>query len=132
MDYVVWLDSEKALIFALKTTGIEKSHLQKGGVDHHTQNKKNHHGDSSMEHFYRDLAIKLKDTKQLLILGPGLSKNHFKTHLENHHTGGLAEKIVGLESCEHLTDNQILAKSRAFFKTYDLFNNPIRAAEKSR
>jgi stalled ribosome rescue protein Dom34 len=124
-DYVIWVDSEKAKIFALKTTGIEKSHLDKGGMDHHTHNKKDHHGDNGLEHFFRDLAVKLKDAEQLLILGPGLAKNQFKTHLESHHTNGLAKKIVGLENSDHPTDNQILAEARKFFKTYDLFNNPI-------
>lgn len=125
-DYVIWLDSEKAHIFALKTTGIEKSHLEKSSMDHHTHNKKDHHGDSASEHFFRDLAVKLKDAEQLLILGPGFAKDHFKTHLETHHTGGLAKKIIGMESSDHSTDNQILAEARRFFKDYDLFNNPIR------
>ncbi len=124
-DYVIWLDSEKAQIFALKTSGIERTHLEKKGVDHHTHNKKDHHGDAAPEHFFRDLALKLKDAEQLLILGPGLAKNHFRTHLETHHTGGLATRIVGFENSDHPTDNQILAAARKFYKTYDLFNNPI-------
>jgi len=55
----------------------------------------------------------------------GLAKDHFKTHLETHHTAGLAKRIIGMEVVDHPTDNQILAASRKFFKTYDLFNNPI-------
>lgn len=125
-DYVIWLDSKKAQIFALKQSGIEKSHLEKKNFDHHTHNKKDHHGDTSPEHFFRDLAIRLKDAGQLLILGPGQAKSHFKTHLETHHTGDLAKKIVGIENSDHPTDNQILAEARKFFKTYDLFKNPIR------
>ena len=128
LDYVVWLDSEHAQIFALKTTGIEKSQLQSSGVDHHTRNKKDGHGASVPEHFFRDLATKLKDADQLLILGPGLAKNHFKSHLESHHTAGLAKKIVGLENSDHPPDNQILATARKFYKTYDLFNNPIKSS----
>jgi stalled ribosome rescue protein Dom34 len=124
-DYVVWLDYEKAHIFALGISGVEKSHLEKSGIDHHTHNKKDHHGDSPSEHFFRDLAVRLKDSGQLLILGPGLAKKHFKTHLETHHTEGLAKKIIGVENSDHPTDNQILATARNIFKTYDLFNNPI-------
>jgi stalled ribosome rescue protein Dom34 len=122
---VIWLDSGIAEIFALKVSGIEKSHLKKTGVDHHTRNKKDSHGDPDLEHFFRDLAIKVGDAKELLIMGPGLAKNHFKTHLETHHANGLAKKIVGMEVCDHPTENQILAIARKFFKTYDLFNNPI-------
>jgi stalled ribosome rescue protein Dom34 len=126
LDYVIWLDSENAQIFALKSSGIEKSHLKRTGADHHTFNKKDHHGDPASEHFFRDLSVKLQDAGQLLILGPGLAKNHFKTHLETHHTGGLAKKIIGMENSDHPTDNQILATARNFYKTYDLFNDPVR------
>ena len=125
-DYVIWLDSEKAKIFALKPSGIELSHLEKSGMDHRTHNKKDHHGDAALEHFFRNLAVKLKDAEHLLILGPCIVKDHFKTHLETHHTGGLAKKIVGMEKCDHMTDGQILAKAHKFFKHYDLFNNPIK------
>ena len=128
-DYVIWLDSEKAQIFNLKPSGIEKSHFEKSGMDHHSRNKKDHHGDPATEHFFRDLAQKLKGAEQLLILGPGLAKNHFKTHLETHHVNGLAGKVVGMENSDHPTDNQILEIARKFFKTYDLFNNPITAVK---
>ena len=124
-DYVVWLDSEQAQIFALKTSGIEKSHLKKSGMDHHTHNKKDHHSDATIEHFFRDLAVKLKDAEHLLIVGPGLAKNHFRTHLETHHTGDLGKRIVGIENSDHPTDNQILAEARKFFKAYNLFNGTI-------
>ena len=125
MDYVIWLDSEKALMFALKTTGIQKSEIHKKDIDHHTYNKKDHHGDSNLEHFFRDLAVRLKDAEQILILGPGLAKDHFKTHLETHHTNGLAKKIIGIETSDHPTDKQIIATAGKFFRHYDLFNHPI-------
>lgn len=125
-DCTVWLDSEKAHLFALKTSGIEKSHVEKSGVDHHSHNKKDHHVDAGLDHFFRALALRLKDAKQILILGPGLAKTHFKTYLETHHAADLAKKIVGMEASDHPTDNQVLASSRKFFATYDLFNEPIR------
>jgi len=125
-DYVVWLDSEKAHIFNLKPSGVEKSHVEKNVFDHHTINKKDHHGDPAQEHFFRDLAVKLKDAEKILILGPGLAKNHFKTHLETHHTAHLAKKIIGLENSDHPTDNQILQAAGKFYTTYNLFNSPIK------
>ena len=129
-DYVIWLDSEKAQIFALKISGIEKTRIQKSGVDHHSRNKKDQHTDSDQEHFFRDLAVALMKVEgKLLILGPGLAKNHFKNYLESHHKGGLVNKIVGLENCDHPTDNQILAEARKFFKHYDLFNNPTKPSK---
>lgn len=124
-NYVVWLDSEKAQIFELKTSGVEKSVLEKSTMDHHTSAKKNREVDSNKEHFFRDLAIKLNGADQLLLMGPGLAKKHFKTHLETHHTGGLAKRIIGVENSDHPTDNQILATSRLYYKEYDKFHSPI-------
>lgn len=127
-DFVVWLDSKNAHVFAMKTTGIEKSIVSKSDKDHHTRNKKDKHKDSNSEHYYSDLAKKLKGADQLLILGPGLAKNHFKEHLTAHQSNTLAKKIIGLEkmeSFEHKTEKQMMAKVHKFFRTYNLFNNPI-------
>ena len=124
--YVVWMDSEKAQIFNLKTTGIVKSHLEKHKGGHHTHTGKDHHGDPNTEHFFRDLSTRLKDAEEILILGPGLAKNHFKTHLESHHGAAVLKKIVGIENSDHPTDNQILASARKFFATYNLYHEPIK------
>lgn len=125
-NYVLWLDSEVAHIFALKTSGIEKSSLHKGGVNHHTHNKKDHHADPELDHFFRDVTAKLGQVDQLLILGPGLAKKHFKTYIEKHHAKDMAKHVIGVENADHPSDDGILAMARKFYKTYDLFNNPIR------
>jgi len=125
-QYVVWMDSEKASIFNLKPTGIIKTHVEKTVIDHHTHSKDNAHSDPAIEHFFHDLAKKLNDAEEMLILGPGLAKTHFKTHLEKHHHAGLAKKIIGIENSDHPTDNQILAVARPFFIKYNLFNHPIQ------
>ena len=122
--YVIWLDSEIAKIFALNVSGIEKSSLKKGGMDHHLHNKKDNPGDSHLDHFFRDLAAKIHLADELLILGPGRAKSDFRNYLEVHEHTKLFKKIVGFENSDHPTDNQIFATARQFFKTYDLFNEP--------
>ena len=113
-QFVVWMDSKKAMLFNLTAQGA-KSHLENEGPDHHTQ-KKDQLTDSNLNHFYKNLAAALKDAGEILILGPGNSKDHFKTHVEKHHTADLAKRIVGLENSDHPTENQILATGRKFFK----------------
>lgn len=126
--YVVWMDSEKALIFNLGVSGIVKTQLKKSHVDHHSHNKKDHHADPGAEHFYKELAQKVKDGQEILVVGPGLAKNHFRTYLDSH-VHGLAKKIVGLENSDHPTDNQILAAARKFFASYHLYHEPIKFVE---
>ena len=112
-QYVVWMDSKKAMLYNL-TDGGTKSHLENDGPDHHTQ-KKDQVSDSNLNHFYKNLTTALKDASEILILGPGQSKEHFKSHVESH-VSAMAKRIVGLETSDHPTDNQILAKGREFFK----------------
>jgi stalled ribosome rescue protein Dom34 len=126
--YVVWMDSEKAELFNLGESGVVKSSVKRKVIDHHTHNKKDHHGDPATEHFFNELMQKLNGVEELLLLGPSLAKAHFKSHLEKHNTR-LAGKIVGMESSDHPTDNQILASARKFFKTYNLFHHPVQQAK---
>lgn len=124
-NYVIWLDSEKAQIFNLTTKGPVKSHLEKKSINHHTHDKHHNHTDPATDHFFHDLSNTIKDAEEILLIGPGLAKTHFKTYLENHHLAALAKKIIGTENSDHPTDNQILATARKFFQKYDLFNHPV-------
>lgn len=127
-DFVVWLDSKNAHVFAMKTTGIEKSIVSKSNKDHHTRHKSDKGKDSHSENYYNELTKKLKGADQILLMGPGLAKNHFNDHLTTHEANILAKKIIGLEkmeSFEHKTEKQMMAKAHKFFRTYDLFHNPI-------
>ncbi len=120
--YVVWLDSEKAHIFDFTVKGVTKSHLEKKLNDHHTHNKKDHHHDGAQDHFFQNLANMIKSAEEILIMGPGLAKNHFKTHLEKQDLG---KRVIGVENSDHPTDNQIVAAAKKFYHKYNLFNNPV-------
>lgn len=127
-DYVVWLDSKNAHIFALKTSGIEKSMVKKKDNDFRPRNKHESKVDYNSEHYFRNLATKLKGADQILLMGPGLAKKHLQEHLTTHQANTLAKKIIGLEnfeSFEHKTEKQLMARASKFFKSYEHFNNWI-------
>ncbi len=119
--YVIWLDHNEAEIFHLSAKGSQKENLKKNTHAH-----SNSHVDArerqENEQFFHEIATKLKDAEEILIMGPGLAKNHLKTHFEKHHHAQLAAKIVGIESIDRMTENQVLEKARSFFKTYDAFH----------
>jgi stalled ribosome rescue protein Dom34 len=112
-SFVVWLDSDHAHIHKFTTDGVNQENLKRHEKDHHTHNR----GDVSKnsETFFHELATKLKDAERILLIGPGLGKTHFKSHLESHHHGKLSEKVIGVETVDHLTDNQIDAYARKYF-----------------
>lgn len=123
-DFVVWLDSNYALIFALKPSGVEKSIVKKKNTDLRRQNKHAEKINYNAEHYYRNLATKLKDADHILLLGPGLAKKRLQEHLATYQTNTLAKKIIGLEnfeSFEHKSESQMLARASKFFKTYEHF-----------
>lgn len=120
--YVVCLDSEHAKIYKLAPGGTETQALQKHEVKHHTS-----HESSSMKSsasLYHDVATKLSDASQILLMGPGVAKDQFKHHLDNHHHGTLAKKIVGTQNLDlhHMTEGEILKRAHEFFRQYDVFN----------
>ncbi len=123
-DYVIWLDSEQAQIFALKTSGIDKVQVKKTVHDHHTQHKKDGHGDQDETRMYREISERLLKSGKILIVGPGQAKNRFKSFLEEHSANDIAKNVVGVETCDHPTENQILAIARKFYVNYHLFNVP--------
>jgi stalled ribosome rescue protein Dom34 len=127
-DFVVWLDSKSAHIFALKASGIEKSVVNKDNKDLHKRHKNDQHQDSHTKPFFKDVVNEIKDAERLLIMGPGLAKNHLQDYIKEHQPHTLAKNIVGLESLdsfEHETEKQMFAAVRNFFASYDLLERPI-------
>jgi stalled ribosome rescue protein Dom34 len=127
LNYVIWLNSEKAHIFAFNNSGMERLHLQRNG-EYYSINEKGRYGDNANNNFFPNLVEKLKNAHQLLILGPGFTKDRFREHIEVHHSGNLAKKIVGTEMSSHPTDIQVAEAARKFFKNIDLFGNSTGAS----
>jgi len=117
---ILFIDSDHAKIFRLNPGMMEKTELKKHEIKHHlTDDKKN---EEHEKHFFHEVASELKGTTELLIVGPGLARTRFKTHLDAHHHTDLAKSVVGTESIDHPTDPQIVEVGRKFFKAYDLFH----------
>ncbi len=118
--YVVWMDSSQAKIYKVSEHPTKKVTLHHQEIKHHTAGDATNHKDP--EKYFHTLAHDLHDAGEVVLMGPGLAKTHFVTHLEKHHHGDLNKKIVGVETVDHPTENQILALSRKFFKKYDQFH----------
>lgn len=122
--YVIWLDSHHAKLFKMSPGGATESKMDKSEIKHHTPQDVGNHKDSGK--FFEEVVGKLRDASEILLVGPGEARKHFKTHLESHHHAELAKKIVGNEAMDHPHDAQILAHARKFFKVFDLYSDPVR------
>lgn len=113
--YVVWMDSRNAKIFHIEGEQVRASRSVRHDHDHHTQNKNDAKQKDSPQ-FFTDIANQLRQTSDaVLLVGPGVSKNHFVTYLDTHHQKELAHRIIGTESMDHPTDAQIVAYARRYF-----------------
>lgn len=123
--FVISLSHEEASVFKLIPTKNggkpEVTHLKATHHDHHTS----HTQDSVANHdkFFANISSHLNGASEILLVGPGLAKTHFKNYLEKH-SAELAKAVVGAESADthHLTENQVLAMARKFFKSYEMFH----------
>lgn len=67
----------------------------------------------NLQFFFDDVVAALRGATSLFIFGPGEAKEEFRKRLEKE---GLAGRIEGMESVGRLSDRQIAAKVRAYFR----------------
>jgi len=118
----LWIDYKKAVIFSLADEGAEikriSSELEEnisfsGGVQKESAEA---HGEKrligNLNNYYNEVLSNIRHAESILIFGPGEAKIELKKRLENME---LHEHIVGIESADKMTDNQIVAKVRQRF-----------------
>ena len=117
---VIWLDHDEAKIYRLKPGQVETEHLKNKQHLHHSGHDQDKARRDSNK-FFHEVAKNLDGMSEILVMGPGQAKQEFVHHLEKHNHANLAQKIVGIESTDRLSENRILERARVFFKTYNVF-----------
>ncbi len=110
---VVWLDLENAKIFHFSDERMERETLHATRVDHHTHRRDNDEKDSV--NMYDDLARRISKSSKVLILGPGVAKDHFSTRLRENFPD-VAKKVVACEAADHPSDAQIASYALRYFR----------------
>ena len=70
--------------------------------------------ENHLNKYYDDVIGSLRNAESILIFGPGEAKGELEKRLAGE---GLKERIVGVETVDKMTDNQIAAKVRQHFLT---------------
>jgi hypothetical protein len=130
----LWIDHRKALIVAVTDKGeeirlviskIDKQPGRSGGIRSTTSYAAQQvPADDSRERkftghlniYYNAVIASIRDAESILILGPGEAKGELKKRLQRNK---LAGRIVGIETIDRMTDRQIAAKVRRYFKEKD-------------
>jgi len=114
----VWIDNQKAMIITNSESGGEFAIKEKlkagenfgGGSEHSMNNAKQ----SDNLKYFKTISSQLLNYDEILIFGPGKSQEQLQNHLED--DAQFKNKKISIDSAEHLTDPQMIAKVREFFK----------------
>jgi len=117
----VWIDHKEAFVLF---NGDDKTnaqsptekhiryseHVSEGASPSEDQRERRH--TNRLNQYYDEVIPYLKDATAILIFGPGEAKGEFKKRLE---TQGFGDRIVGCETVDNLTNNQMVAKVKTYF-----------------
>jgi stalled ribosome rescue protein Dom34 len=116
-NYVVFIDLENAKIFELHPEKVETHNLHRHEIRHHSGMEKEQNNHKNEQKFFHEVSGHLVNAHEVLIIGPGEAKTHFKDYIGSHNSP-LMKKVVGLETVDHPTDNQVVALAKKFFKAH--------------
>jgi stalled ribosome rescue protein Dom34 len=109
----VWIDHKEAKIFHVEPAGFEVSQIK--APHHHLTRKAEEQGrHAGSERFFHDVAAALKDSEEIVVVGPSSAKLDFVRYAVKH-DAALETKILGVETLDHPTDGQLAAYVRHYF-----------------
>ncbi len=112
----VWIDNQKAMIitehdgeFSIKEK--LKADENFGGGSEHTINNAKQSGNLK---YFKSISSRLLNYDEIMIFGPGKSQEQLQNHLEE--DAQFNKKKITIDSAEHITEPQMIAMVRDFFK----------------
>jgi hypothetical protein len=102
------------------TSDIEE-HVRYSGASHGShddtteirRDRQDRRFDDQLNRYYDEVISYLRDATSILILGPGKAKGELQKQLEAH---GLSDRIAALKTADKMTDAQIAAAVRQYFR----------------
>lgn len=94
---------------------MERKSVDAGHIEHHT------HAPDALDlrgrekGYFTDITDQILGAARILLIGPGVTKHHFLTYLQEHFPG-LAKRVLGCETVDHPSDVQIAAMARKAFR----------------
>jgi stalled ribosome rescue protein Dom34 len=118
---VIWIDHKEAHIMFLSQDASEAEIIKTKSTHSHLHHKANEVGSGRVSldvKYLHSVMQAVKESKEILILGPGSAKLELIKHAHQHDQQ-IAANIVGVETVDHPSDKEILAYARKFFYKAD-------------
>jgi stalled ribosome rescue protein Dom34 len=118
---VIWIDHKEARVFHVHPDAVDETTVlaPQHHIHRHPEGRgeaREHPDDASR--FFGEVARVLGGVDALLIVGPSSAKLEFFRYVHEHERR-LESKVVGVESADHPTDGEIVARARSYFKASD-------------
>ena len=117
----IWIDHQEARIFGFSPDSADRTVLHAHGPHRNLRHGKGHlMGRKSPpdREFLQAIVDAVKASPEILVVGPGSAKLELLKYV-HHADPEVADRIVGVETLDHPTDNQIVAHARTYFLRHD-------------
>jgi len=126
----LWIDHNHAIIVTVSGKDVSRSRIESnvekrvrysggpGSSDSHGsragggEETRENRSEGQLNKYYDEVVESLRDAEAILIFGPGEAHGELKKRLEH---ARLGDRVVGIETVDKMTDNQITAKVRERF-----------------
>lgn len=111
---VVHIDHQTAQVLQ-----FDAEHVQSQKVKAHTHHTAQHGSTVRTEHeFFGHVCDALAGIAEVLVVGPHTGQADFRHYVDKHRPE-TAQRIVGYETVDHPTENQLVALARKYFLKFD-------------
>jgi stalled ribosome rescue protein Dom34 len=101
---------------------FDTEHVQAEKVKASSRHTRQHGSAVRTEHeFFADVCDALQGIGEILVTGSKTAQADFKHYLEKHRPNQV-KSVVGYETVDHPSDNQLIALARQYFLKYDRMN----------
>ena len=118
---VIWIDHQEAHVIYFNPTASEseviKTRSTHKNIHHKSGNVSGAHAGPD-EHYLHEVIQAVKESKEILIVGPGSAKLELMKHAAKHYHL-IADTVVRIETVDHPTDGQLLAYAKKYFHKVD-------------
>jgi stalled ribosome rescue protein Dom34 len=117
----VWLDHNVARIFHLTPDEASKQTIESPSAHTRLHRKSGPGADDGRRvaedpRYYAAIVEALGSAKEILVIGPANAKHELVKYTEKM---GLRARVAGVESADHPSDGQVVARAREYFAAYD-------------
>jgi stalled ribosome rescue protein Dom34 len=114
----VWIDHREARIFHIHPDTVDEVTVL--APLHNVHHKHPRGAEGAREHpndakqFFDAVGRDLQGEEEILLVGPGAAKLEFLRHTRSHDRA-IEPRVVGIETVDHPSDNQMVAYARRYF-----------------